>query len=92
VPFHGFPSLAQVHEKETFDFNRIRIQHPAVTVTMSYSGKTLKDYGIFPGDRLIVDCKVCLLWLRKTVNSVLNGLDSLLSLFLVLPPVSSVQE
>jgi DNA polymerase V len=55
----GFPSPAQGYEKETLDFNRILISHPAATFTMRYAGKALPDCGLFSGDLIIVDSAVC---------------------------------
>jgi|WetSurMetagenome_2_1015567.scaffolds.fasta_scaffold425686_1 DNA polymerase V len=54
----GFPSPAQGYEKETFDFNRILVQHPSATFTMRYDGKALTECGLFPGDLIIVDSAV----------------------------------
>ncbi|MCK9170664.1 MAG: hypothetical protein M0P01_09640 [Treponema sp.] len=54
----GFPSPAQGYEKETFDFNKILISHPAATFTMRYDGRLLPDCGLFPGDIIIVDSAV----------------------------------
>jgi DNA polymerase V len=54
----GFPSPAQGYEKETFDFNKILINHPAATFTLRYKGKSLPDCGLFPGDLIIVDSTI----------------------------------
>lgn len=51
----GFPSPAEDYIHETLDFNRDYIQHPEATFYGKVDGMSMKDAGIFDGDRVIID-------------------------------------
>ena len=51
----GFPSPADDYMHETLDFNRDYIKHPEASFYGDVSGNSMKDAGIFDGDRVIID-------------------------------------
>lgn len=51
----GFPSPADDYRHETLDFNRDYIRHPEASFYGDVSGNSMKDAGIFDGDRVIID-------------------------------------
>ena len=51
----GFPSPAADYSHETLDFNRDYIKHPEASFYGDVSGDSMKDAGIFDGDRVIID-------------------------------------
>ena len=51
----GFPSPADDYRHETLDFNRDFIKHPVASFYGDVSGNSMKDAGIFDGDRVIID-------------------------------------
>ena len=51
----GFPSPADDYTHETLDFNRDYILHPEATFYGKVEGMSMKDAGIFDGDRVIID-------------------------------------
>ena len=51
----GFPSPAGDYQHETLDFNRDFIRHPEATFYGDVEGDSMKDAGIFDGDRVIID-------------------------------------
>ena len=51
----GFPSPAADYSHETLDFNRDYIRHPEATFYGEVEGDSMKDAGIFDGDRVIID-------------------------------------
>ena len=51
----GFPSPADEYRHETLDFNRDYIKHPEASFYGDVSGNSMKDAGIFNGDRVIID-------------------------------------
>lgn len=51
----GFPSPADDYTHETLDFNRDYIRHPEATFYAKVEGDSMKDAGIFDGDRVIID-------------------------------------
>ena len=51
----GFPSPADDYRHETLDFNRDYIKHPEASFYGYVSGNSMKDAGIFDGDRVIID-------------------------------------
>ena len=51
----GFPSPADDYRHETLDFNRDYILHPEATFCGDVEGDSMKDAGIFDGDRVIID-------------------------------------
>ena len=51
----GFPSPAEDYRHETLDFNRDYIKHPEASFYGDVSGNSMKDAGIFDGDRVIID-------------------------------------
>jgi DNA polymerase V len=51
----GFPSPADDYRHETLDFNRDYIKHPEASFYGDVSGNSMKDAGIFDGDRVIID-------------------------------------
>lgn len=51
----GFPSPADEYRHETLDFNRDYIKHPEASFYGDVSGNSMKDAGIFDGDRVIID-------------------------------------
>lgn len=51
----GFPSPAEDYTHETLDFNRDYIRHPEASFYGDVNGDSMKDAGIFDGDRVIID-------------------------------------
>jgi len=51
----GFPSPADDYIHETLDFNRDYIRHPEASFYGEVDGDSMKDAGIFDGDRVIID-------------------------------------
>lgn len=51
----GFPSPADDYKHERLDFNRDFIRHPEATFFGDVMGDSMKDAGIFDGDRVIID-------------------------------------
>lgn len=51
----GFPSPADDYRNETLDFNRDYIRHPEASFYGDVEGDSMKDAGIFDGDRVIID-------------------------------------
>ena len=51
----GFPSPAEDYLRESLDFNRDLIRHPEATFYGDVDGDSMKDAGIFSGDRVIID-------------------------------------
>ena len=54
----GFPSPAEDYVHETLDFNRDYIRHPEASFYGDVEGDSMKDAGIFDGDRVIIDSAV----------------------------------
>lgn len=51
----GFPSPADDYMHETLDFNRDFIKHPEASFYGEVNGNSMKDAGIFDGDKVIID-------------------------------------
>lgn len=51
----GFPSPADDYSHETLDFNRDYIRHPEATFYGKITGLSMRDAGLLPGDRVIID-------------------------------------
>ena len=51
----GFPSPADDYKHDRLDFNRDYIRHPEASFYGDVSGDSMKDAGIFDGDRVIID-------------------------------------
>ena len=51
----GFPSPSDDYYHETLDFNRDSIRHPEASFYGDVEGDSMKDAGIFDGDRVIID-------------------------------------
>ena len=51
----GFPSPADDYIHETLDFNKDFIRHPEATFYGDIDGDSMKDAGIYDGDRVIID-------------------------------------
>ena len=51
----GFPSPADDHRHDTLDFNKDYIRHPEASFYGDVEGDSMKDAGIFDGDRVIID-------------------------------------
>ena len=51
----GFPSPAEDYQHDTLDFNRDYIRHPESSFYGDVSGDSMRDAGIFDGDRVIID-------------------------------------
>lgn len=51
----GFPSPADDYSHDTLDFNRDYIRHPEASFYGQVEGMSMKDAGIFDGDRVIID-------------------------------------
>lgn len=51
----GFPSPADDYLHETLDFNRDYIRHPEASFYGDVEGDSMKDAGLFDGDRVIID-------------------------------------
>lgn len=54
----GFPSPADDYKHETLDFNKDYIRHPEASFYGDVEGDSMKDAGIFDGDRVIIDRSV----------------------------------
>ena len=54
----GFPSPAEDYMHETLDFNRDFILHPESSFYGHIQGDSMKDAGIYDGDRVIIDRSV----------------------------------
>ena len=51
----GFPSPADDYKHERLDFNRDYIRHPEASFYGDVTGDSMKDAGIFDGDKVIID-------------------------------------
>ena len=51
----GFPSPADDYRHDTLDFNKDYIRHPEASFYGDVEGDSMKDAGIFDGDRVIID-------------------------------------
>ena len=51
----GFASPADDYRHDTLDFNRDYIRHPEASFYGDIEGDSMKDAGIFDGDRVIID-------------------------------------
>ena len=51
----GFPDITVDYSHETLDFNRDYIKHPEASFYGDVEGDSMKDAGIFDGDRVIID-------------------------------------
>ena len=51
----GFPSPADDYSHDTLDFNRDYIRHPEATFYGKITGLSMRDAGLLPGDRVIID-------------------------------------
>ena len=51
----GFPSPADDYRHDRLDFNRDYIRHPEASFYGDIEGDSMKDAGIFNGDRVIID-------------------------------------
>lgn len=51
----GFPSPADDYTHDTLDFNRDYIRHPVASFYGDVEGDSMKDAGIFDGDKVIID-------------------------------------
>ena len=51
----GFPSPADDYRHEKLDFNRDYIRHPEASFYGDVDGDSMKDAGIYDGDRVIID-------------------------------------
>ena len=51
----GFPSPADDYRHDRLDFNRDYIRHPEASFYGDIEGDSMKDAGIFHGDRVIID-------------------------------------
>lgn len=51
----GFPSPAEDYQHDTLDFNRDYIRHPESSFYGDVTGDSMKDAGIYDGDRVIID-------------------------------------
>lgn len=51
----GFPSPADDYLHETLDFNRDYIRHPEASFYGKVEGESMRDAGLFDGDRVIID-------------------------------------
>ena len=51
----GFPSPADDYSHDTLDFNRDYIRHPEASFYGQVEGMSMKEAGIFDGDRVIID-------------------------------------
>lgn len=54
----GFPSPADDYKHESLDFNKDYIRHPEASFYGDVEGDSMKDAGIFDGDRVIIDRSV----------------------------------
>ena len=51
----GFPSPADDYRHETLDFNRDYIRHPEASFYGDVEGDSMRDAGIYNGNRVIID-------------------------------------
>ena len=51
----GFPSPADDYRHESLDFNHDYIRHPEASFYGDVTGDSMRDAGIFDGDRVIID-------------------------------------
>ena len=51
----GFPILTDDYSHETLDINRDYIKHPEASFYGDVEGDSMRDAGIFDGDRVIID-------------------------------------
>ena len=51
----GSPILTDDYSHETLDFNRDYIKHPDASFYGDVEGDSMKDAGIFDGDRVIIE-------------------------------------
>ena len=51
----GFPSPADDYTHDTLDFNRDYIRHPEASFYGDVEGDSMRDAGIFDGDKVIID-------------------------------------
>lgn len=51
----GFPSPAADHLEQGLDFNTYLVQRRAATFVFTVSGDSMKNAGIFDGDKVVVD-------------------------------------
>jgi len=51
----GFPSPAEDYAHDTLDFNRDYIRHPEASFYGDVEGDSMRDAGIYNGDRVIID-------------------------------------
>ena len=51
----GFPSPADDYSHDTLDFNRDFIKHPEASFYGKVEGESMRDAGLFDGDRVIID-------------------------------------
>ncbi len=51
----GFPSPADDYTHDTLDFNRDYIRHPEASFYGDVEGDSMRDAGIYDGDRVIID-------------------------------------
>ena len=51
----GFPIMTDDYYHETLDFNRDYIKHPEASFYGDVEGDSMRDAGIFDGDRVIID-------------------------------------
>ena len=51
----GYPSPADDYLHETLDFNRDYIRHPEASFYGDVEGDSMRDAGIFDGDKVIID-------------------------------------
>ena len=51
----GFPSPADDYQHDRLDFNKDYIRHPEASFYGDVEGDSMKDAGIFDGDRVIID-------------------------------------
>jgi DNA polymerase V len=51
----GFPSPAEDYLVKRIDLNAILITHPQATFVFRVAGDSMREYGIFDGDMLLID-------------------------------------
>ena len=54
----GFPSPSDDYRHETLDFNRDYIRHPEASFYGDVEGDSMKDAGLFDGDRVIIEANL----------------------------------
>ena len=73
----GFPSPAEDYIHETLDFNRDYIRHPEASFYGAVEGDSMKDAGIFDGDRVFrPDLKGVPVVVLSNLFRILNKFDS----------------